>query len=462
MADPDRPASSATGRGLTGALLAAALMPLNSTMIAVAVPSIARTVDHDPAGVTQALVATYLIAAIALQGPGGKLGDRLGHWRVCMIGQVVIAGGAVVGFLSPDLPVLAGSRILMATGGALVVPATVALLRIELPPSRRGRAFGTFGAIMASAAALGPILGGVLVDAFGWEAVFVANLPVLLVSTLLVAGVDRAHDTQPATAFDWPGSLLLTGALALLVVGAEQTDGPAWLLLAGGLVLLAGFVVRERRAADPVIGFEIFASRAFTAGTLLICLQNLVMYALLFELPLVLEELFDLGARETGQLLIFLMVAMVLMSLVAGRLTEPLGPRTVALTGSVICLGGTLILLSQHLDAAGDVRLPLAMLGIGIGLCSPAAQTASLSAIRPQQSGMAAGVSSTMRYLGGVAGIAFLGRSLDLDGSAAAVRDSHHAVVAVFCGVLAIGVGCAAVLPGRSAVTTDAPQSTRP
>ena len=135
-------------------------MPLNSTMIAVAVPSIARTVDHDPADVTQALVATYLIAAIALQGPGGKLGDRLGHWRVCAFGQAVIGVGAVVGFLAPNLPVLAGSRILMATGGALAVPATVALLRIELPPERRGRAFGMFGAIMASAAALGPIIGG--------------------------------------------------------------------------------------------------------------------------------------------------------------------------------------------------------------------------------------------------------------------------------------------------------------
>ena len=449
-------------RGLAGALLAAALMPLNSTMIAVAVPSIARTFDHDPADVTQALVATYLIAAIALQGPGGKLGDRLGHWRVCVLGQGVVAVGAVVGFLAPTLPVLAGSRVLMATGGALAVPATLALLRIELPPERRGRAFGTFGAIMASAAAVGPIIGGVLVDAFGWEAVFVANLPVLLVSALLIAGAGHARDARPTTAFDWPGSLLLTASLALLVLGAERTDGRAVVLAVAGLVLMAGFVLRERHAADPVIGFEIFRARPFTAGTLLICLQNLVMYALLFELPLVLEQLFDLGARETGQLLIFLMVAMVLMSLITGRLTERVGPRTLAVIGSIVCLAGLVILLTDDLDAAGDVRLPLALVGVGIGLCSPAAQTASLSAIEPHQSGMAAGVSSTMRYLGGVAGIAYLGRALDLDGSAAAVRDSHHAVVAVFCGVLVIGLGCAALLPGRSAVAAAEPQSTRP
>jgi MFS family permease len=457
MADLAGRVDPRTARGLAGALLAAALMPLNSTMIAVAVPSISRTFGHDPADVTQALVATYLIAAIALQGPGGKLGDRLGHWRVCVFGQAVIGVGAVVGFLAPSLPVLAGSRILMATGGALAVPATVALLRLELPPERRGRAFGMFGAIMASAAALGPIVGGVLVDAFDWEAVFVANLPVLLVSALLVAGVDRSRDTRPTAPFDWPGSLLLTGALTLLVLGAQDPGGLTALVVAGGLALLVAFAARERQAADPVIAFEIFRARAFTAGTLLICLQNLVMYALLFELPLVLETLFDLGARETGQLLIFLMVAMVLMSLVAGRLTERLGPRVLAVAGSVACLGGMLILRTSDLDAAGDVRLPLVLLGVGLGLCGPAAQTASLSAIEPAQSGMAAGVSSTMRYLGGVAGIALLGSLLDLQGSESAVLASHHTVVTLFTGVLVAGLGCAAVLPGHRPATKDQP-----
>ena len=179
------------------------------------------------------------------------------------------------------------------------------------------------------------------------------------------------------------------------------------------------------------------------------------MYALLFEIPLVLERLFDLGARETGQLLIFLMVAMVLMSLVAGRLAEKLGPRVLAVAGSLACLSGMAILLSSDLDAAGEVRLPLALLGIGLGLCGPAAQTASLSAIEPGQSGMAAGVSSTMRYLGGVAGIALLGILLDLQGSSAAVLASHHTVVAVFTCVLVVALGCAALLPGRRAAATE-------
>ena len=132
-----------TVRSLAAALLAASLMPLNSTMIAVALPDIAREFRYSPGTVTQALVASYLVAAIVLQSPGGKLGDRVGHWRVFAVGQALIATGAMLGFTAPTLSVLALSRVLMAAGSAVVVPATVALMRIELPDERRGRAFGT-------------------------------------------------------------------------------------------------------------------------------------------------------------------------------------------------------------------------------------------------------------------------------------------------------------------------------
>jgi MFS family permease len=452
------PPTQSVGRGLAGALMTASLMPLNSTMVAVAVPAIGRTVGHGPAAVTQALVATYLIAAIALQSPGGKLGDRLGHWRVLAFGQAAVGAGAILGFFATNLATLAGARILMATGGALAVPATLALLRISLPAERRGRAFGTFGAVMAFAAALGPIVGGVLVDAFGWEAVFVANVPVLALAAALVASVERVTDARPTSRFDTLGSVLLTLGLALLVLGAQQTGSASVALLLGGVVTAAAFVGHERRVADPVVAFDLFASVSFTAGTLLICLQNLVMYALVFEIPLLLEERFDLGARQTGQLLIWLMVAMVVTSLGAGRLTERFGPRLLAVTGSLVCLAGLLVMRLVELGSAGQVRLPLALLGVGLGLCGPAAQTASLSAISSARSGMAAGVSSTMRYLGGVAGIAFLGRALDLHGSRTAVLAEHHFVVDVFLGVLVLGLVCAVRLPGT---TTRAAQPVR-
>ena len=436
-------------RGLFAAGLTASLMPLNSTMIAVAISDIAEEFGHSSTTVTQALVATYLITAIALQSPGGKLGDRLGQWRVLALGQIAIAAGALLGLVAPNLAALTVARMLMACGGALVVPATVALMRIELPPERRGRAFGTFGAVMALAAAVGPLIGGVLVDEFSWEAVFLANVPVLAVSALVGASVPRVATPSPTTRFDWWGSSLLTVALVLIVVGAQGEQAWSLIVLAGGLAVLIPFGWWESRTEDPVIDFTLFRSVAFTAGSLLIGLQNLVMYAVLFELPLVLDDLFELTARETGQLLIYLMVAMVAMSLLAGRLTDRLGPRPVAISGALICLAGVVILDRSGLSAPGDVRIPLALLGAGVGLCSPAAQSASLSSVAAARSGMAAGVGSTMRYLGAVAGIAMLGRVLNLEGTRDQILAEHRAVLAIFAVTLVASLACAAVLPRR-------------
>jgi MFS family permease len=444
-------ADRGVARRLLAARLTASLMPLNSTMIAVAVPDIAAELEHSRSTVTQALVATYLITAISLQSPGGKLGDRLGPWRVITFGQTAIAAGAVLGWVAPNLAALTVARMLMACGGALVVPATIALMRLELPPERRGRAFGGFGALMGFAAAVGPILGGVLVGAFGWGAVFLVNVPVLALA-VVVASRPLAPPSPSATRFDWWGSGLLTLALVLLVVGAQEQQVWSLAVVAAGLAVLGLFGWSERRAEDPVVDVALFRSRPFAAGTALIALQNLVMYTLLFHLPLVLDELFALGARRTGQLLTFLTVAMVAASLIAGRLTDRVGPRPVALSGSLLCLVALALVDRSGLSDPGDLHIPLALLGAGVGLCSPAAQTASLSSVAPSQSGMAAGVGSTMRYLGAVVGIALLGRGLDLGGSRADVLAEHRALLAVYGVTLTASLACAALLPRKQAM----------
>jgi MFS family permease len=433
-------------------LLAASLMPLNSTMIAVALPDIARDYTQSPGTVTQALVSSYLMAAIVLQSPGGKLGDRLGHWRVFALGQVLIATGAVLGFVAPTLGVLALSRVLMAAGGAVIVPATVALMRIELPPQRRGQAFGTFGAVMSLAAAIGPVVGGELVRAFGWPSIFLANLPVLALSAVLAATARHApvvmgRVTSPR--FDWIGTVLLAAMLTSLVLGLQATGGGSIALIGTCLVLAVPFAWWQRRAADPVVAFSLFRSLPFAAGSLLVALQNLVMYTLLFELPLVLEALLSLDAATTGRLLIFMMLAMVVTSLVAGRLTDWFGSRPIAVAGSLVCLAGLGVLAAGSLSTLGPVRWALVILGIGIGLVTPAAQNATLSAVSQERSGMAAGVSSTMRYLGGITGVAVLGRVLDLSSDRDAIISEHHTMLAVFAATLLVGLACAALLPGR-------------
>ncbi len=446
----------ATLRGLVAACLAASLMPLNSTMIAVAVPDIARDVGHDPGTVTQALVATYLVAAIALQSPGGKLGDRIGPWRTFALGQVLLACGAAAGFLAPTLWLLTASRVLMAAGGAIVVPATLALLRTELPAARRGRAFGVFGSVMSLAAGIGPLVGGELVRLFGWPSIFLANIPVLGLSAVLAASARRVATPRHPTRFDWLGAVLLAAALACLVSGTEVQGGQAWALVGVGAALLVPFVVVARRASDPVVTFRLFRNVRFAAGTMVIALLNLVMYALLFEIPLVLARIFGLSAEDTGRILVFLMLAMVVTSAAAGRLVDRFGSLPLGIAGTVLCLGGVVMLWADALTSVGAVRPALVLLGVGIGLANPAAQNASLAGIARRESGMAAGVSSTMRYLGGIVGVAVLGRVLDVSGPPAAILREHHLLLMIFAGVLVVAVVCAALLGERRRAATAA------
>lgn len=440
-------------RGLVAACLAASLMPLNSTMIAVAVPAIALDVHHDPGTVTQALVATYLVAAIALQSPGGKIGDRIGQWRAFAVGQGLLAAGALAGYLAPSLPLLTVSRVVMAAGGAVTVPATIALLRSELPEEKRGRAFGVFGSVMSLAAGIGPLVGGELVRLFGWPSIFLANIPVLVVSALLAMSVGHAPTRRLPSRFDWLGSVLLTVTLACLVAGTEAKGEVAPALVLVGALLIVPFVLVERRAADPVLAFRLFRDVRFTGGTVVVALLNLVMYALLFEIPLMLKALFDLDAGATGRILVFMMLAMVVTSAVAGRLTDRLGPRPLGLAGVLTCLAGIITLATSEMQTAGDVRVPLALLGIGIGLANPAAQSASMAGVHRADSGMAAGIGSTMRYLGGIVGIAILGRGLSLSGSDAAILAQHHVLLLIFAGVLVLTLGFAAMLGPRAAPT---------
>ena len=448
----ESPGARGSVRGLVAACLAASLMPLNSTMIAVAVPDIAREFGSDASTVTQAIVATYLVAAIALQSPGGKLGDRIGQWRAFGFGQVLLAVGALAGFLAPTLWVLAGSRVLMAAGGAIVVPATVALLRTETPSHMSGQLagiYGVFGSAMTLAAGIGPLVGGELTRWFGWPSIFLANVPVLLISAALALSADHEPTPRRPTRFDWTGSALLAAMLVCLVLAVETSGSTARATLIAGLVLIAPFVVVERRAADPVVAFDLFRNVRFTAGTLVIALLNLVMYALLFELPLVIAHRFGVGAAETGRLLVFMLLAMVLTSLGAGRLSDRFGPRRLGVFGVLLSLAGVLAMWAMPFEAPSELRLPLLMLGIGLGLANPAAQAASMAGIAPGDSGMAAGVNSTMRYLGGIVGIAILGSTLNFSGSRAAVLAEHHLLLAIFAGILVLTVGCATLLGRR-------------
>jgi MFS family permease len=429
-------------------LVAASLAPLGSTMIAVALPRIGRDLGADASDLTQWLVSSYLVASIALQSPGGKLGDLIGHGRALLVGSSLVAVGSLLGLLVGHMQALGAARILMACGGAVTVPATMAILRNQTPAAGRARVFGLFGAGMGLAAAIGPLIGGELTERFGWRAVFAANLPVIGASMLMVLrshGVYlRAAAHQPS--FDWLGSALLAAGLTLAITALRMPGTGVWALGAAGVALLAAFPFWERRARSPVVDFALFSRRAFVGGGSIIALQNMAMYPLLFQLPVFFDRVRHLGARTVGQALLTLTIAMMLSSVAGGRLTERIGARMQTLAGSLIALAGLWWFADfGSVQVPGDVLPGMLLLGVGVGITSPPAQAASMSTVGSEQSGMAGGVVSTLRYMGGVAGITAVAALLN-DASSPA---SHQRPLPVYAGALVVAALLSGLLPGR-------------
>ena len=443
MSDLSAEPPSLSTREIAALVLSVALVPLNSTMLAVAIPTIARDLSVSSEVLTQALVASYLLVGIVLQSPGGKLGDGIGHGRALGLGQLVFAAGAVVGFAGRSLLPLELSRGLMAAGGAVMVPSSFALVRSRVPEKAQARAFGAFGAVMGLAAAVGPLVGGEIVGRLGWPYLFAANAPPVLVAALLARSSVK-EPRRPVPRFDVLGSVLLGVGLVLAVIGLRSQR---WALVGTAVVVLVVFFGWERRAANPVIDPSLFRTRAFAAGVSVVGLQNLAMYALLFELPLVLSRAFGGDARTSGRTLLALTLAMVAGSLSGSRLVARLGSRGASLVGGAVALLGMVYVGWQTPTGAGDLVPGLVLLGVGIGLSTPAVQTAAMAAVDRAKSGMAAGVSSTARYLGGVIGVGVVST---LTAGAVDPLAAHRTAAQLLAVVLAIAVIAATALPGAA------------
>jgi MFS family permease len=455
----ERQGAGLPGAALAGMLLAASLAPLGSTMVAVALPSIGHDIGAEANDLTAWLVSSYLIASIALQSPGGKLGDLIGHGRALALGLALVAIGGVMGLVSGTVHMLGAARVLMASGGAATVPATMAILRNQTEENRRARVFGLFGACMGLAAAIGPLIGGELTERFGWRAVFAANLPVIAVSLALVL-MSRAVYARPVAAqptFDWPGSALLGAGLSLAVMALGVSASTAWWLGAGGALLLIAFPFWERRAASPVVDFSLFSRSAFLGGSSIVALQNMAMYPLLFQLPVFFDRVRSVGARAIGQALLALTLAMIVSSVIGGRLAERIGARTQAVVGSLVALAGLWWFRDfEAVRVPSDIMPGMLLIGAGVGLTSPPAQAAAMGTVDREQSGMGGGVVSTMRYIGGVAGMSAFGALLADPFSPA----SHQRPLYVYAGALIAAAALSLMLPGRQAKTptrTEAP-----
>jgi EmrB/QacA subfamily drug resistance transporter len=428
--------------------LGTVLAPLNSTMIAVALPRIMSDFDADVAEAAW-LVTGYLIAIAALQPITGKLGDRLGR-RPLMLGGLVGFGLASLGAaLAPTLAVLIGFRVLQAVAGAVSLPNGVALIREVVPASRRAARFGLVGAAAGVAAAIGPALGGLVIVGAGWRATFAANLPIVVVALVLAwRFVPRRPGTVRDEPFDLAGSLLLCGILAgfaALLVEGSGSAGTAALVVSA--VVLAGAIAvllrHELRHPDPVVRPRLFLIRPFAAATSGIALGNIAMYTILIATPILLADEFGWTSAETGLALTVLSAPMVVFGPLGGRLADRRGRRLPAVAGHAIATLGLLPLVLGAGDDESALLACLGVAGVGFGLSMASLQTSAVESVEPHDAGVASGLFATSRYIGSIVGSVALATLLVSTGSSVSGFHSVALLVTVsafFATIVSLGL----------------------
>lgn len=397
------------GRAVAGLCTAAALVPLNSTMIAVALLDIEGDLGVSVGTVTW-LVSGYLVVMALAQPLGGRIGDALGHRRTFLVGLGAFLAASALAAVAPWFAALVALRMAQALFGGLMTPSVVALLREIVPPGRRGRMFGWFGTVMGLAAAVGPVLGGALVALAGWRAIFLVNVPVAVAAlSMAVRSLPPDGPRAPGVrvGFDLPGAAAFTGVVGALVAAlALATDGPErWApAVACVVAFLVLFVRVERRARDPFVALSLFGRRAYVGATATILLHNLVMYALLLIVPILAERELGLGPSGAGLLIGAMTGGMMVVSPVGGHLSDRLGRRAPALIGAAAAVASTVglaIVAGTPTTAATAVLVALA--GLGVGLAGASLQATAAEAAPAGMVGVASGVFMTARYTGGIA-----------------------------------------------------------
>ena len=337
---------SGAGRWLLPAVaIGTTLAPLNSTMIAVALPEIQDAFDVSVTA-TAWLVTLYLVAMAVGQPIGGRLGDLYGRRRVYLLGLIGFGVASLGCAFAPSLPILVLFRLLQALSGALSFPNGTAMVREAVPPERRGAAFGTVGLAAGIAAASGPPIGGVLVHAFGWSAIFWANVPVVAVALGLCWGSlpRRTVAREAGIRFDLVGSGLFAASLGafiviptLLKVGQTAMAGLAGVTAAA---IGVGFVRWELRTGAPVVDVRLFTRSRFAAACASIALSNLVMYTTLLALPLYLERVRGHSIQVAGVTLAALSAFSAIWGPLGGRWTDRIGLWLPAVAGAAVLLAG--------------------------------------------------------------------------------------------------------------------------
>jgi EmrB/QacA subfamily drug resistance transporter len=392
------------------------MIMLDNTVVNVALPSIQRDLNASISSL-EWTINGYTLSFAVLLATGGRLGDIFGRRRMFIAGVVVFTLASATAGFAPDTLSLVVSRIAQGVGAAFMMPGTLSIITDAFPAEERGKAIGTWAGVSALALAIGPLLGGFLTEHVGWQAIFFINLPVGIGAVLAALfAVRESRDETVGREVDYAGVATLTAGLTALVLALVEGNSWGWSsaevvsLIASSVVLLAVFVAVEQRVRAPMVEFGLFANRNFIGAVSVAFIVTFAMLGMFFFLALYMQNILGYSPLEAGVRFLPTTLLVMVVAPIAGRLSDRFGPRWPMVAGLSLTTA-SLFMFTQIGGGTtyADLLPAFTLMGGGVALTMSPMSTAAMNAVATTKAGIASGILSMFRMLGGTFGVAAIG-----------------------------------------------------
>lgn len=402
---------------LAATILGSSMAFIDGSVVSIALPAMQADLNTSFRG-AQWIVNAYMLMLGALMLVGGAMGDRYGRRSMFALGTLIFTIASIACGLAPNVTALIAARALQGLGGALMVPGSLAIISAAFPQGERGRAIGTWAGFSAITTALGPVLGGWLVDASSWRTIFFVNVPLGVVTLALVLWrVPESRDEANQAAVDWRGGVLATaglGALAYGLTNVSAAGAPRPVVLASlvaSLALLMGFLWWQKRAPAPMMPLELFRSRPFSGANAVTFLLYFALGGALFFVPFNLIGIQGFSATSAGAAFLPFTLIMGILSRWSGALTDRYGTRAPLTVGPLIVAAGFILLAVPDVAQSYWTSYFPAMVVLGLGMAVTVAPltTAVMESAGGRHSGVASAINNAAARIAGMVAVAVLG-----------------------------------------------------